>query len=167
MDIRGGQESENVKLKRKGKDRSRDYLSTIFLSPRALWKCCKKREFCYLPWSLVPHPQCPNTVGDKDLSFWRQGGSQLPRAGVEEVLFMQGLVCSKYLNTYHVPVSHYPPPRCYPSVTSRASQELSISEKFIWKPYPGETHPKQPFQLCIPLLLFRSFPWTCLQTCLM
>lgn len=25
------------------------------------------------------------------------------------------------------------------------SQELSISDKFIWKPYPGETHPKQPF----------------------
>ena len=25
------------------------------------------------------------------------------------------------------------------------SQELSISDKFIWKPYPGETHPKQLF----------------------
>ena len=32
----GGQEGEKVKLKAKGRDRNRDYLSTIFLSPRAL-----------------------------------------------------------------------------------------------------------------------------------
>lgn len=163
--ISGGQESEHVKLKHKGKDRSRDYLCTIFLSSRALWKCCKKREFCYLPWSPVPHPQCPNMVGDKDLSFRREGSSQLPRAGVEKVLFMQGLVCNEYLNTYYVPVSH---PCCYPSITPRASLKncqflINSSGNLI----QGKLIQSSLLQLCVPLLLFQSFPWTCLQTCLM
>ena len=37
------------------------------------------------------------------------------------------------------------PPLLLPfNYTKGLSQELSISDKFIWKPYPGETHPKQP-----------------------
>lgn len=57
------QEGEKVKLQCKGRDRSRDYLSTIFFSPTALWKLCKKREFCWPALISSTSPLVPQRDG--------------------------------------------------------------------------------------------------------